>query len=88
MNFNTKEHFKTTFKYKPGCNEYITDIEFRNDSDDDNFSTATIFVLFETDLTVRKAKENLDNVVHVERPPYSHFHVLILTARQTMYCSG
>ena len=33
-----------------------------------------LFVLFETDLTVREAKENLVNVVQVERPPSSHFH--------------
>ena len=53
MNFNTKGHFKTIFKYKPGCNEYITDIEFRNDDDYDyddelydNFSAATTFRAF------------------------------------------
>jgi hypothetical protein len=77
--FNTKGHFKTIFKYKPGCNEEITDIEFRDDNDDGdkkyNFSAATMFVLFETDLTARKVKENLDKVVQVERPPSSSFRV-------------
>ena len=45
MNFNKKGHFKTTFKYKSACKEYITDMEFRNDDDDMTMKNVIILAL-------------------------------------------